>query len=116
MSAIAVQVAPNAKPAADHYFSTLYSGVEAWFRHLEAKLKLKGYELWHYEDNHPIDFDETFSDTWAAMRYETNQSDSYRFVKQGSTKSGNPRLYEKFLHIDVYRMPSGNYEVTAYVG
>jgi len=113
---LSVQVCPNARPEADHYFETLYSGVSAWFNHLAARLKSQGYELWDWTDQHPIDFDSTFSDHWSSMNYETDQSESYRFVKQGSTKGGKTRLYEKFIHIDVYRMPSGRYEVTAYVG
>lgn len=54
--------------------------------------------------------DEDLAQTWEGMGYETSQSKSY------TLKSLTHGKRNRFLQVNVYRMPSGRYELTAYVG
>lgn len=94
--------------ALGNHFDSLYEGVSAHYNSLVNKVLAKGYI---HQDGEDFDFDERFSFIWSAMSAEDSQSRSYIFEKVG----GNGRTYCVGIHINVYRLESGTYEVVAYV-
>lgn len=87
-------------PPPGTYFETLWSGVEAWFKFLSAKSYFEKQEL-------PLDTLDDFASVWSPMSYETSQSHRHEVWKEGKVR--------RYINISVYRLPSGRYEVTAYL-
>lgn len=89
------------------YFETLHAGVRAWFEYYLAVAEQKGLKP-YAADNFPFT-DTDYYEQWEPMSYETSQQhDCHLYVK----KTGKLKTR---LRISVYRMPSGRYEVTAYI-
>ena len=80
------------------YYETLSQAVDAALSH-----KLPNFH----------ELDDSIEVTWEPMCYETSQTRHYPIRKlEGVTC----KPVNKGLHVSMYRMPSGRYEVTAYVG
>lgn len=90
------------QPPSQAYFETLHEGVRAWFEHLLAVADRKGFS----EQVKPFE-DDDFYQLWHPMDYETQQKQVWA-VRNASGKC-------RMIYISVYRMPSGRYEVTAYL-
>ena len=85
------------KPYDQQYYETLFDAVMACVDEYKGIIKLDcdDYEAWGFE----------------SMSYETSQARNISGVKM--VKSGKYR--ECGLQVNVYRMPSGRYEVSGYV-
>lgn len=80
------------------YYETLSHAVQAALQHKMPK--------WH-------EIDLSSEVTWEPMSYETSQTRHYPVNK---LDGAGCKPVNKGLHVSIYRMPSGRYEVTAYVG
>ena len=85
------------KPYDQVYYETLFDAVYACVEEYKGIIKLDSeyYEDWGFD----------------AMNYETAQTRIVPGIKLVKTSKGK----SCGLHISVYRMPSGRYEVTGYV-
>lgn len=54
--------------------------------------------------------------TWDHMDYETTQRKSYDLDEMTLGENMGVKPLRKQLNISIYRMPSGRYEVTSYIG
>lgn len=105
-NALTAQVSLYAAPSTE-FFDTLYEGVSAWYNFYAAKFAKDGFL--------PVeDFDDRFSFDWSPMGYEANQRKSYEFSVEKIDKRGKAYTVSRWVHISVYRMPSGRYEVNSY--
>jgi hypothetical protein len=91
------------KESSDNYFETLYQTLN----HVREIADNLGYEL----DENEVNFHFGSS----GIGYETTKSANISLLKNGEPildKRGN--LANRYIHVSIYRMPSGRYELNAY--